>query len=119
MDIADLARQSSVSSRTLRYYGELGLIRPQGRGPGGRRHYDPDSLGRLRFISRLKNLGLSLQEIRQLNEAFDRGDTPAMLDELKTQLMVHLQKIETRQRELAALERDLSKYLKRILHKRV
>ena len=117
MDIADLARESKLSSRTLRYYGELGLIQPQGRGPGGRRVYDRGSLGRLRFITRLKNLGLSLHEIGQLNEAFDRGDTPAMLDELQTQLLAHLQKISARQEELAALAADLSSYLDRIAQK--
>lgn len=95
-DITELAAQAGVSSRTLRYYGELGLISSDGRGPGGRRHYAPDTLERLRFIDRLKQLGLTLEEIGLLARSFERGNTAAMLDELETLLLGHLETLHLR-----------------------
>lgn len=117
-DIADLARQASVSSRTIRYYEELGLIAPAGRAGGGRRVYGPDALERLQFIARLKTLGLTLEEIRQLNLAFDAGSTPAMLDELEQMLEHHITEISSRIEELQQLGAELRNYRKRIRSKR-
>ncbi|RMH04460.1 MAG: MerR family transcriptional regulator [Planctomycetota bacterium] len=110
LDIADLARLAGVSSRTIRYYGELGLIRPEARGAGGRRLYGPDALQRLRFISRLKNLGLTLEEIGQLNRAFDRGATPRMLEQLDRLLGQRLEEIAARIAELEKLAEELRSY---------
>lgn len=118
MDIAELARQGGVSSRTIRYYGELGLLRVDGRGPGGRRRYTTDALERLRFINRLKKLGLTLEEIGHLNEAFDRGDTPNMLKELESLLETHIQTVQKRVTELHKLQEELGSYLIRIREKR-
>ncbi len=109
-DIAELSRLAGVSSRTIRYYGELGLIRPEGRGPGGRRLYGPDALERLRFIARLKSLGLSLGEVGELNEAFRRGATPVMLEHLDEVLGQRLAEIDTRIAELQKLAAELRSY---------
>ena len=86
-DIADLASEAGVSSRTIRYYGELGLLDIEARGPGGRRLYGEDALERLLFITRLKHLGMTLEEIGNLNHAFDRGQTSAMLTHLDDLLL--------------------------------
>lgn len=117
-DIAELAEHAGVSSRTLRYYGELGLIRSDGRGPGGRRHYAADTLERLHFIDRLKKLGLTLEEIGQLAAAFDRGNTVSMIDELETHLLRHLGTLEDRVVELQKLQADMAAYLERMREKR-
>jgi MerR family copper efflux transcriptional regulator len=109
-DIAELSRLAGVSSRTIRYYGELGLIRPEGRGPGGRRLFGADALERLRFIARLKSLGLSLGEVGELNEAFQRGATPVMLEHLDEVLGQRLAEIDTRIAELQKLAADLRSY---------
>ena len=117
-DIADLAKEAGVSSRTIRYYGELGLLRAEGRGPGGRRIFGADALERLRFISRLKHLGLTLDEIAELNLAFDRGQTPGMLVALEELLEEQLRLTARRRRELDRLEEDLRHYLDRIRDKK-
>lgn len=117
-DIADLARELDISSRTIRYYGELGLLPAAGRGPGGRRRYGPDAPARLRFIARLKRLGLTLEQIGELDRAFDRGQTPSMLERLDTMLDEQLSRVETRIEELSALGRDLRNYRDRIRSKR-
>ena len=118
LDIADLARDAGVSSRTIRYYGELGLIRPDGRGAGGRRLYGLDALERLRFIQRLKELGLTLEEIGSLNRAFDEGDTPQLLQELEDLLLRHMEAVHRRIERMRKLHGDLSDYLHRIRAKR-
>ncbi len=117
VDIAQLAQLSGLSSRTIRYYGELGLVAPSGRGPGGRRLYDQDARERLAFISRLKHLGLSLEGIGELNHSFERGATPAMLDKLENLLNQQLKEVEIRRQELSTLEQDLNQYLEHIKNK--
>jgi len=114
LDIAELAKRAGVSSRTIRYYGELGLLKADARGSGGRRLYSNDALERLRFIGRLKNLGMTLDEIGELNHAFDLGHTPAMLERLEELLRRQLEEVAERRRELDRLDQDLSSYLDRI-----
>jgi DNA-binding transcriptional MerR regulator len=116
-DIADLAEEGGVSSRTIRYYGELGLLAAESRGPGGRRQYGSDALERLRFITRLKKLGLSLGEIAELNRTFDSGATPAMLSHLDHLLVARLGEVAERIDDLHALQADLQDYLDRIRDK--
>lgn len=117
-DIADLAREAGVSARTIRYYGELGLLAAEGRGPGGRRRFGADALERLRFIGRLKRLGMTLEEIGELNEAFARGRTSAMLDRLEPMLAARLAQVDDRLAELQRLRSDLGAYRERIRSKR-
>ncbi len=81
--ISDICEQTGLSARTVRYYEELGLLPGVRRRAGGRRVYGADELERLRFIQRLKALGLSLAEVRDLNAVYAiGGSTRAMLDRL-------------------------------------
>jgi DNA-binding transcriptional MerR regulator len=61
--IADVARMSGVTSRTLRHYDEIGLLPPAWTGAGGYRYYEEDDLLRLQQILVLRELGLGLSEI--------------------------------------------------------
>ncbi len=117
-DIASLASEANVSARTIRYYEERGLISHLERGRGRRRRYGPDALERLRFIARLKKFGLTLGEIAALNQSFDRGNTPGMLDELEHMLVEHIGRLGQRMRDLEQLEVDLTTYLERIRSKK-
>lgn len=64
--IGALAEQAGVSVDTLRHYEREGLLAPERRSPAGYRAYGSGSLERLQFILRAKELGFSLQEIREL-----------------------------------------------------
>jgi MerR family transcriptional regulator, repressor of the yfmOP operon len=67
--IQEVAAEVGLTSRTIRYYEELGLLEPAGRSEGSYRLYDPDDLDRLRFIKGLRDdAGFSLTEIGQLLE---------------------------------------------------
>ena len=74
---------TGLSPRTVRDWEELGLLPGVPRRNGGRRVYGADGVERLRFIRRLKALGLSLAEIKELNAVYAiAGSTQAMLERL-------------------------------------
>lgn len=64
--IQDLARAAGTTSRTLRHYGQLGLLAPSRVGSNGYRYYDRDSLVRLQRILLLRELGLGLPVIAEV-----------------------------------------------------
>jgi DNA-binding transcriptional MerR regulator len=67
LNIGDFARLGQVSPRRLRHYDELGLLRPDRVDPGsGYRHYSVHQLGRLHRIVALRDIGFSLEQIRQI-----------------------------------------------------
>lgn len=66
MQISELAARAGITPRTIRYYEELGMIRPEGRTEGGFRLYSDGQLRVLRLIQNLKTLGLELESIRDL-----------------------------------------------------
>lgn len=67
--ISELAKLSGVSSRTLRYYDEIGLLKPDSIGENGYRVYDREQVDRLQEILFYRQLGMALEEIKQLLDA--------------------------------------------------
>ncbi len=76
MRIGELARRAGVSTKTIRFYGEIGLLRPKARSSSGYRIYDASSLAQLRVIRLAKEAGLELEAIRQLVPAFAGDPVP-------------------------------------------
>ena len=70
MQIGELAKLANVTPRTIRYYESLGLLPPAEREGGGFRHYEVETLTRLKKIEFLKNLGFSLDEIASVIELY-------------------------------------------------
>jgi DNA-binding transcriptional MerR regulator len=67
--IQAVADQVGLTTRSIRYYEELGLVKPAGRSEGAYRLYDAEDVARLRFIKALRDeTGFSLAEIGQLLE---------------------------------------------------
>lgn len=113
--IAQVCRQLELSARTLRYYEELGLLPGVRRRSGGRRVYDAGAIERLRFIQKLKQLGLSLEEIAQLNAVYAiRGSTRAMLERLRELLDTRLKEIAAKVQDLQVLQSEMGNYLDRV-----
>jgi DNA-binding transcriptional MerR regulator len=109
--IAEVCERTGLSPRTVRYYEEIGLLPGVRRRAGGRRVYGPDELERLGFIHRLKGLGLSLAEIRELNAVYAiGGSTVAMLGRLQDLLDAHVEDVDQRMEELEALRGELVRY---------
>jgi len=111
LSIAEVREKTGLSARTLRYYEELGLLPGVRRRAGGRRVYGADEGERLRFIQRLKALGLALAEIKELNAVYAiEGSTRAMLDRLEVLLGHHLAEVDGRLAQLMGLRDEISKY---------
>jgi len=73
--IEQVAAQTGLTKRTLRYYEEVGLLPPTGRTEGNYRRYTQDDIQRLERIKSLRNLlGFSLADIRELLQAEDERD---------------------------------------------
>lgn len=63
--VGDLAKLTGLTVRTLRFYDQIGLFSPSGQTDSGHRLYDESDLSRLHQILTLKELGLSLEEIKE------------------------------------------------------
>jgi DNA-binding transcriptional MerR regulator len=110
-EIREVCEKTGLSPRTVRYYEELGLLPGVRRRAGGRRVYGEEDLQRLRFIQRLKALGLSLHEIGELNAVYRiEGSTAALLERLDELLAHHLGELDQRIAELGSLRDQIQKY---------
>ncbi|NEY34038.1 MerR family transcriptional regulator [Streptomyces sp. PRKS01-65] len=86
MQIGEVAERTGLSLRTIRHYEEAGLVIPSARSKGGFRLYTESDVERLMVIRRMKPLGFSLEEMRDLLEITDRlgaTDDPPTGEELQ------------------------------------
>ncbi|HEX6249531.1 MAG TPA: MerR family transcriptional regulator [Nocardioidaceae bacterium] len=102
MQIGEVADQTGLSLRTIRYYEEVGLVAPSSRTAGGFRLYSETDVARLRLIRRMKPLDFSLEEMRQVLGVLDAlEDTgPDDRDDLVDRLVGYRQAAEARVAEL-------------------
>ncbi|ONM48878.1 MerR family transcriptional regulator [Nocardia donostiensis] len=77
LQIGQVAEQTELSIKTIRHYDDVGLVMPSARSGGGFRLYTTADVERLLVIRRMKPLGFTLAEMKQLLDAFDvlAGDT--------------------------------------------
>ncbi|RLQ22979.1 Cu(I)-responsive transcriptional regulator [Seongchinamella sediminis] len=66
MNISEAARRSGLSSKTIRYYEDIGLIASPRRGDNGYRQYEDAAVEELQFLGRAREVGFDLEECRQL-----------------------------------------------------
>jgi DNA-binding transcriptional MerR regulator len=97
--IGKAAKATGVSTRTLRYYEELGLVSPSGHSPGGARRYSDGDVARVRRIRELQQLvGFNLDEIRTIITAEDR------LEQLRTEFRSSRSPLREKQLVAEAIE---------------
>ncbi|MFJ9664126.1 MerR family transcriptional regulator [Streptomyces sp. NPDC101219] len=77
MQIGEVAARTELSLRTIRHYEETGLVIPSARSQGGFRLYTEADVARLMVIRRMKPLGFTLDEMRDLLDITDRLDAAA------------------------------------------
>jgi DNA-binding transcriptional MerR regulator len=103
VSIGQLARDAGVSSRTIRYYEELGILPEPRRSPGGTRKYPREYRGYIHTALALKDLGFRLEEIKPLARlALGRSVTASQRD-VATRLVDG--RIESLGRQVAVLHR--------------
>jgi MerR family copper efflux transcriptional regulator len=105
MNIGDVAERSGLPPKTIRYYEDIGLIRPD-RGPNGYRAFGEADLHRLAFLGRARSLGFSIEECRALL-ALWADDTRASAD-VKAMAEAHLAEIDRKIAELRSLRATLA-----------
>ncbi|MBL4784463.1 MAG: MerR family DNA-binding transcriptional regulator [Cohaesibacteraceae bacterium] len=101
--ITDLTREFGLTTRTLRFYEDEGLLSPQRR--GRQRLYRPSDRTRLKLIMRGKRLGFSLSEISEIVEMYRKPPGEA------GQLDLLLSTIDDRRRDLRQRQRDIEEIL--------
>lgn len=101
--IQQIAKIAGTTSRTLRHYGELGLVSPSRIGDNGYRYYDRASLVRLQRVLLLRQLGLGLPQIAEVLER-EADEATA----LATHLQVLVQEKVRLDRQIAAVERTIN-----------
>ena len=107
MKISTVAANSGCNLETIRYYERIGLMPPPERTPKGYREYSEADVERLRFISRGRGLGFSLQEIRSLLRlAQDPGISCSEVDQLARK---HLHDILGRLKDLQRMGHELGR----------
>lgn len=106
--IGDLARELDVSTRTIRYYEERGLLRPQRTTNTQQRLYTPGDRVRLKLLLRARGLGFRLEDIRELFEIYDAThDEKLQGKRLRQMIVERLLQIESQLRDLTDLRDEL------------
>ncbi len=117
VQIGELAKKLGITTRTIRYYEEIGLMGASERQGGGTRMYHREDILRLKFILKMKELGISLKEMQELAENFDIHNqnfdtiTPQLLEILD----LHIGKVDQKIANLSSLRQEIVAYRSRIV----
>jgi len=117
MQISDLAEKLGITARTIRLYEKMGLIDPPKRTDGKVRYYEKEDVKRFKFVLKVKELGLSLEEMRDLADLFNKEQKmpekimPRLIELLDTHLNTCKQKIS----DLQSLDKVITDYRQRII----
>ncbi|HCJ72738.1 MerR family transcriptional regulator [Pseudochrobactrum lubricantis] len=107
--IGQLARQTGTKVETIRFYEKNGLLPAPSRTDGNYRAYEPGHLSRLSFIRRARELGFSLDQIREiLKLADDRSQSCAAVDAIARE---HRKEVERKIEDLTALKSELDRMI--------
>ena len=110
MTVKQVAEHTGLPSRTIRYYDRIGLVSADERSAAGYRLYSPEEEGKLRFVRRAKGLGFSLEDIRGLLAAADRGCCEEVMPHVERLLEKKVKQIDSQIAELSAFRARLLDY---------
>jgi Cu(I)-responsive transcriptional regulator len=105
MNIGQAAKASGISAKMIRYYETIDLVPKAGRTEGGYRDYSPSDVHRLRFIRRARDLGFSLEQVRELLKLW--GDKRRSSANVKKVALEHITELEMRAAQLDDMIRTL------------
>ena len=114
--IGKLAEAAATKVQTVRYYEEIGLIKPFTRSQGGHRLYAPEHLRRLKFIRHARELGFGIDAIRELLNLSDNPDTRCEAADIIAR--AQLEQVEIRLEKLKALRKELKRMVEECGHGR-
>jgi DNA-binding transcriptional MerR regulator len=110
MKIGELASATGVTTKTIRYYEQIGVISEPPRTQSRYRNYDPAATERLGFVKAAQRAGLTLSEIRSVLVIHDQGEAPCshvseLIDTKLDEIDKRLQALERTRRELRRLHK--------------
>ena len=110
MNIGDASKASGVSSKMIRYYEQIGLIKPAHRTDSSYRIYTENDIHTLRFIRRARDLGFSIEQIRELLGLWrNRSRSSAAVKRIAAR---HIADLEARIAELRSMMQALQHLLR-------
>jgi Cu(I)-responsive transcriptional regulator len=105
LSIGDLAKATETKVETIRYYERIGLLPEPARTSGNYRSYEGSQLARLGFIRRARELGFSIEQVRNLLSLSDQKDRScAEVDAIARE---HLMEVDAKIQSLKGLRREL------------
>lgn len=104
-NIGEASKTTHLPIKTIRYYEDIGLIKPK-RSSNGYRCYTATELHKLRFVQRARSLGFSIEDCKNLLSLYEDKDRTSA--EVKLVAKGHLQEIEAKIQELENLREILS-----------
>jgi len=105
VNISQAAKLSGLSSKTIRFYEQQGIIQPANRADNGYRIYSDKQLEQLRFIKRTRALGFSLEESKELLELLH--DPQRRSAEVKARVLGHVEQIDQQLMQLTRMRTQL------------
>jgi len=116
VSISDLAKDYGLTTRTLRYWEEVGIIESVQRLDGATRGYTPYYVRRIKFILKLKELGLTIKEMQDLYLAYgDAKQTDRMIPRLVEILDIHIDKVDEKMAQLGSLRKEIVDYRQKMV----
>ena len=105
MNIGEISRIAGIPAKTVRYYEEIGLVKPA-RASNGYRAFRESDVHKLTFLARARALGFSIEDCRTLLALYE--DDQRESADVKRIALRHLEKIEGKIRDLQDMHRTLS-----------
>ena len=102
MRIQQASRQSGMPAKTIRFYEDIGLVRPAARSANGYRQFSDTDVRTLKFIQRARKLGFSVEDIQKLLSLWQ--DKKRASADVKKLALAHVNEIEARIRELESVK---------------
>lgn len=116
--IGELCNELGISTRTLRYWEEVGIIEAVERQSRSNRGYTPYMVRRIKFIIKLKDLGLTIREMQHLYRIYGEAkETDALIPELIRILDQHINMVDEKIAKLSNLRTEVVEYRRRIIEK--
>ncbi|MEM9009594.1 MAG: Cu(I)-responsive transcriptional regulator [Pseudomonadota bacterium] len=106
MNIGDAASRAGLSVKTVRYYDDVGLIRPEDRSAGGYRQYGEVELRKLVFARHARAFGFSIEQTRELLSLYEDRDRSSA--DVRRIAAARLEEIDARLEELGKLRSELA-----------
>lgn len=109
LSIGTLSEKTGTKVQTIRYYEQIGLMNQPGRSAGGQRRYFEKDLDRLAFIRHSRQLGFSLETIRELLDLSDNPNRSCAEADIIARR--HLALVKKRIKRLQALKKELHRMI--------